>query len=125
MMQVATYTCDQCGAETFQPIAGTSFMPVINCNAEVCRVNKSGGRLTLQSRGSKFVKFQEVKVQEHSDTVPVGHIPRHITVYSRGETTRQCIPGNHVSIDGVYLPIVRTGFKLWPRDFCLILIWKP
>ena len=58
MMQVATYTCDQCGAETFQPIAGTSFMPVINCNAEVCRVNKSGGRLTLQSRGSKFVKFQ-------------------------------------------------------------------
>ena len=50
-------------------------------------------------------------MQEHSDTVPVGHIPRHITIYSRGETTRQCIPGNHVSIDGVYLPIVRTGFQ--------------
>ena len=54
----------------------------------------------------------QVKVQEHSDTVPTGHIPRHITVYSRGETTRQCIPGNHVSIDGVYLPIVRTGFQV-------------
>ena len=58
-----------------------------------------------------FTVFQ-VKVQEHSDTVPTGHIPRHITVYSRGETTRQCIPGNHVSIDGVYLPIVRTGFQV-------------
>ena len=29
MMQVATYTCDQCGAETFQPINSTSFMPQV------------------------------------------------------------------------------------------------
>jgi len=111
MMQVATYTCDQCGAETFQPIAGTSFMPVINCNAEVCRVNKSGGRLTLQSRGSKFVKFQELKVQEHSDSVPVGHIPRSMTVFARGEQTRLAAPGDHVAINGVYLPIKKEGFK--------------
>jgi len=111
MMQVATYTCDQCGAETFQPIAGTSFMPVINCNAEVCRVNKSGGRLTLQSRGSKFIKFQELKVQEHSDSVPVGHIPRSISVFARGEQTRLAAPGDHVSINGVYLPIKKEGFK--------------
>jgi len=111
MMQVATYTCDQCGAETFQPIAGTSFMPVINCNAEVCRVNKSGGRLTLQSRGSKFVKFQELKVQEHSDSVPVGHIPRSMTVFARGENTRLAAPGDHVAINGVYLPIKKEGFK--------------
>merc|ERR1719278_1546453 len=111
MMQVATYTCDQCGAETYQTVNSTSFMPLLMCPSDDCRINKSGGRLHLQTRGSKFIKFQEVKVQEHSDTVPTGHIPRHITVYSRGETTRQCIPGNHVSIDGVYLPIVRTGFQ--------------
>ncbi len=111
MLQVATYTCDQCGAETYQTINSTNFMPLLMCPSDDCRINKSGGRLHLQTRGSKFVKFQEVKVQEHSDAVPVGHIPRSITVYSRGETTRQCIPGNHVSIDGVYLPIVRTGFQ--------------
>ena len=29
--QVATYTCDQCGAETFQPVASTSFMPQVHC----------------------------------------------------------------------------------------------
>jgi hypothetical protein len=28
------------------------------CPGEDCRVNKSGGRLHLQTRGSKFVKFQ-------------------------------------------------------------------
>jgi len=111
MMQVATYTCDQCGAETFQPVASTSFMPVINCPAEECRVNRSGGRLTLQTRGSKFIKFQELKVQEHSDSVPVGHIPRSITVYARGQMTRLAAPGDHVAINGVYLPIKKDGFK--------------
>merc|ERR1712012_1071239 len=111
MMSVATYTCDQCGAETFQPVASTSFMPVINCPGEECRVNRSGGRLTLQTRGSKFIKFQELKVQEHSDSVPVGHIPRSITVYARGQMTRLAAPGDHVAINGVYLPIKKDGFK--------------
>ena len=83
MMQVATYTCDQCGAETYQPISSTAFMPLLMCPAEDCRVNKSGGRLHLQTRGSKFTKFQELRVQEHSDTVQPGHVPRSITVYCR------------------------------------------
>lgn len=65
MISVATYTCDQCGAETYQPIASMSFMPIILCPSEDCKVNKSGGRLYLQTRGSKFVKFQELKIQEH------------------------------------------------------------
>lgn len=111
MMQVATYTCDQCGAETYQPVASVSFMPLLMCPAEDCRVNKSGGRLHLQTRGSKFIKFQELRVQEHSDAVLPGHVPRSITVYCRGETTRMCVPGNHVAIDGVFLPIARTGFR--------------
>uniref|UniRef100_UPI00398F0D7C DNA replication licensing factor mcm7-B-like n=1 Tax=Pristiophorus japonicus TaxID=55135 RepID=UPI00398F0D7C len=65
MMVVATYTCDQCGAETYQPIQSPTFMPLIMCPSRECQTNKSGGRLYLQSRGSKFVKFQEIKIQEH------------------------------------------------------------
>lgn len=65
MMSVATYTCDQCGVESYQPVAGLSFMPFVSCPGDDCRVNKSGGRLYLQTRGSKFVKFQELKIQEH------------------------------------------------------------
>lgn len=65
MMAVATYTCDRCGAETYQPVNSMSFLPLSDCPSEDCRVNKAGGRLYLQTRGSKFVKFQEVKIQEH------------------------------------------------------------
>ncbi|XP_072180033.1 DNA replication licensing factor mcm7-A-like [Diadema setosum] len=111
MMTVATYTCDQCGAETYQPINSPAFMPLLMCPSQECTTNKSGGRLYLQTRGSKFVKFQEVKIQEHSDQVPVGNIPRSMTVYARGETTRQCQPGDHVSVTGVFLPMLRTGFR--------------
>jgi DNA replication licensing factor MCM7 len=111
MMSVATYTCDQCGAETYQPISGLSFMPVLMCPSEDCRVNKAGGRLYLQTRGSKFVKFQEIKIQEHSDQVPVGHIPRTLTIFCRGEVTRQALPGDHVAVTGVFLPLLRSGFR--------------
>ncbi|CAL8262560.1 unnamed protein product [Lota lota] len=111
MMAVATYTCDQCGAETYQPIQSPSFMPLIMCPSQECVTNKSGGRLYLQTRGSKFVKFQELRIQEHSDQVPVGNIPRSMAVYARGENTRLTQPGDHVAITGVFLPLLRTGFK--------------
>ncbi|KAH6940128.1 hypothetical protein HPB50_025008 [Hyalomma asiaticum] len=111
IMCVATYTCDQCGAETYQPINSPSFMPLVTCPSDDCRVNRSGGRLYLQTRGSKFIKFQELKMQEHSDQVPVGNIPRSMTVYVRGELTRSALPGDHVSVTGIFLPLLRTGFR--------------
>lgn len=40
-------------------------MPLIMCRSQDCVTNKSGGRLSLQTRGSKFIKFQEIKIQEH------------------------------------------------------------
>lgn len=40
-------------------------MPLIMCPSQECQTNRSGGRLYLQTRGSKFVKFQEMKIQEH------------------------------------------------------------
>ncbi|XP_077614785.1 DNA replication licensing factor MCM7 isoform X2 [Crocuta crocuta] len=110
-MVVATYTCDQCGAETYQPIQSPTFMPLIMCPSQECQTNRSGGRLYLQTRGSKFIKFQEMKMQEHSDQVPVGNIPRSITVLVEGENTRIAQPGDHVSVTGIFLPILRSGFR--------------
>lgn len=111
MMEVATYTCDQCGSETYQPISSPTFMPLLMCPGQECTTNRSGGRLYLQTRGSKFTKFQEIKIQEHSDQVPVGNIPRSMTIYCRGEITRLVQPGDHVSISGIFLPMIRTGFQ--------------
>ncbi|XP_074604581.1 minichromosome maintenance 7 [Brevipalpus obovatus] len=111
MITVATYTCDKCGNEAYQPINSYSYMPIDRCPSIECRTNKSGGRLHFQVRASRFIKFQELKLQEHSDQVPVGNIPRSLTVMCKGENTRQVLPGDHVAITGIFLPSLRTGFK--------------
>ena len=43
--------------------------------------------------------------------VPVGHIPRSMTVYIRGDLTRRLLPGNVVTLSGVFLPIRYTGYR--------------
>ncbi|BES95242.1 DNA replication licensing factor [Nesidiocoris tenuis] len=111
LMVVATYSCDTCGSETYQLVNSMSFMPVTTCPTEACKASTSGGRLYLQSRGSKFVKFQEIKIQEHTDQVPMGSIPRSLTMFCRGENTRLCAPGDHVEVTGIFLPLLRSGFK--------------
>lgn len=56
-------------------ISSPSFTPLVTCPSDDCRVNKAGGRLYLQTRGSKFIKFQELKIQEHvcSSLLAFGH----------------------------------------------------
>uniref|UniRef100_A0AAQ5XWZ1 DNA replication licensing factor MCM7 n=1 Tax=Amphiprion ocellaris TaxID=80972 RepID=A0AAQ5XWZ1_AMPOC len=126
MMAVATYTCDQCGAETYQPIQSPSFMPLIMCPSQECVTNKSGGRLYLQTRGSKFVKFQELRIQEHSDQVPVGNIPRSMTIYARGENTRLAQPGDHVIAWFTTLNSILSGLlsETYLESHCITLMNK-
>lgn len=50
-------------------------------------------------------------VNPQSDQVPVGNIPRSMSIYARGENTRLTQPGDHVAITGVFLPLLRSGFK--------------
>eukprot|EP00658_Telonema_sp_P-2_P025826 TRINITY_DN20405_c0_g1_i1.p1 TRINITY_DN20405_c0_g1~~TRINITY_DN20405_c0_g1_i1.p1 ORF type:complete len:742 (-),score=219.21 TRINITY_DN20405_c0_g1_i1:323-2548(-) len=106
-----TYTCDKCGCEAYQEIKSRSFMPLFECPSEECKMNNAKCRLMMQTRGSKFEKFQEMRLQEVSEEVPVGHTPRQLVVNLRGENTRQCSPGDQVSITGIFLPVPVTGFR--------------
>lgn len=62
-------------------------------------------------RGSKFIKFQEARIQENSDEVPEGATPRTMSVHLRGDITRTLKAGNHVTLAGVFLPEPFTGWK--------------
>ncbi|KAJ5666199.1 DNA replication licensing factor MCM7 [Penicillium maclennaniae] len=110
-VQINAYTCDRCGCEVFQPIVTKQFLPLSECLSEECKKNNSKGQLFLSTRASKFVPFQEVKIQEMADQVPVGHIPRTLTVHCHGALTRQLNPGDVVDIAGIFLPTPYTGFR--------------
>ncbi|KAH8676092.1 DNA replication licensing factor mcm7 [Xylariales sp. PMI_506] len=111
IVQVGAYTCDRCGCEIFQPISEKQYAPLTTCPSQECKENQTKGQLFQSSRASKFLPFQEVKVQEMAEQVPIGQIPRTLTVMCYGSTVRQINPGDVVDISGIYLPTPYTGFK--------------
>lgn len=111
LLIVATYNCDSCGLEAYQEVTARQFMPMLQCPSAACKMSKQPGKLNLQTRGSKFIKFQETKLQELASEVPIGHVPRTVTVYLTGERTRSCTPGDLITVDGVFLPAPNQGFR--------------
>ncbi|EER25937.1 DNA replication licensing factor mcm7, putative [Coccidioides posadasii C735 delta SOWgp] len=110
-VKINAYSCDRCGSEVFQPVTTKQFMPLQECPSEECTKNQSKGQLFMSTRASKFIPFQEVKIQEMADQVPVGHIPRTLTVHCLGSLARQLNPGDVVDIAGIFLPTPYTGFR--------------
>ncbi|KAF8911018.1 MCM2/3/5 family-domain-containing protein [Gymnopilus junonius] len=112
LLQVNAYTCDVCGSETFQDISNKTFTPIFDCqNENECKKNGIRGSLHMQTRACRFSPFQEVKIQEMPDQVPVGHIPRSMTVHVNGNLTRLMNPGDVVHLGGIFLPIPYSGFQ--------------
>ncbi|KAI5435927.1 Mcm2-7 hexameric complex component [Lathyrus oleraceus] len=111
LMQVAVYTCEDCGFEIYQEVTARIFMPLFECPSRRCVMNKSKGNVILQLRASKFLRFQEAKIQELAEHVPKGHIPRTMIVHLRGELTRKVAPGDVVELSGIFLPIPYVGFR--------------
>ncbi|OIW34475.1 DNA replication licensing factor mcm7 [Coniochaeta ligniaria NRRL 30616] len=111
VVQVSAYTCDRCGCEIFQPITDKQFGPLTICPSEDCKKNQAKGQLHPSTRASKFLPFQEVKIQEQAEQVPIGQIPRTLTILCYGSLVRKINPGDVVDVAGIFLPTPYTGFK--------------
>lgn len=110
-LQVEAVACDVCGAEIFTEITSRSYLPTTYCTSKTCTMNKVKSPVYPQNRASKFVPFQEVKIQEMADQVPIGHIPRTLTIHLYGTLTRSMNPGDVVEVGGIFLPIPFTGMQ--------------
>lgn len=111
LVQVSAYSCDRCGCEIFQPVTSRQFGPLTMCPSADCKANQTKGQLQPSSRASKFLPFQEIKVQELPEQVPIGQIPRSLTVSAYGSAVRKITPGDVVDISGIFLPTPYTGFR--------------
>lgn len=110
-IRIHAFTCDLCGCEIFQPVTTKQFTPMQVCPSPECEKNNTKGQLFPSTRASKFLPFQEVKIQEMADQVPIGHIPRTLTIHCHGGLTRQINPGDVVDVAGIFLPTPYTGFR--------------
>lgn len=111
LVLVNAYTCDKCGYEIFQEVYSKTFTPLKDCNAPICKSNNNKGQLFMSTRASKFSSFQEVKMQELSNQVPIGHIPRSLTIHVNGDLVRSMNPGDTVDVSGIFMPAPYTGFR--------------
>lgn len=108
---VTAYTCDMCGYEVFQEVHSKVFQPLGECTSPVCKTDNQRGQLFMSTRASRFLLFQEVKIQEMAAQVPVGHIPRTMALHVNGDLVRSMNPGDIVDVAGIFLPSPYTGFR--------------
>lgn len=103
VIEIASYYCFACGAQPQHDVRGVgNYLPLRNCP-------DCFSQLQHQTREAKFVKHQEVRLQEISEDVPVGHTPCSIIVKCYGELTRLCAPGDIITLTSIYL--VQTSAK--------------
>ncbi|KAH8980363.1 MCM-domain-containing protein [Lactarius hatsudake] len=125
LLLVNAYTCDVCGSETFQEISRKEFTPIADCqNENECKRNNIkayyGTRFIVCDAMSedpgdgicpRFLSSVPYSLPIQADQVPVGHIPRSVTVHVNGSLTRTMSPGDIVHLGGIFLPIPYTGFQ--------------
>lgn len=101
-VKVISYVCESCGYEIFQTVNSKTFLPQTECPGH-CRKHGVKGKLTTNYAVSKFVPYQELKIQETIDQTPVGSIPRTFNVKVTGEMVRKCMAGDVVKLDGIFM----------------------
>lgn len=112
----AVYVCHGCGYEVYQEVTGRSYMPVLTCPTQN-HTQGSDSQLMPNYAACKYVKYQELKLQEPADQVPIGNIPRTLNVKLNGELTRGCTSGDVVKVSGIFLPVPFTGYRAMKAGF--------
>lgn len=96
----ACFTCDMCSAiiegveQTFKYTEPTS-----------CPSCENQSYFTLDVSKSQFIDWQRVRIQENSNEIPTGSMPRTLDVILRGECVERAKPGDKCKFTGTEIVI--------------------
>ncbi|KAI5966752.1 MCM6 [Candida pseudojiufengensis] len=96
----ACFTCDMCSAliegieQVFKYTEPTS-----------CPSCENQSYFTLNISKSQFIDWQRVRIQENSNEIPTGSMPRTLDVILRGETVERAKPGDKCKFTGCEIVI--------------------
>ncbi|KAI3403214.2 MCM6 [Candida oxycetoniae] len=96
----ACFTCDMCSAmiegveQVFKYTEPTS-----------CPSCENQSYFTLNMSKSQFIDWQRVRIQENSNEIPTGSMPRTLDVILRGETVERAKPGDKCKFTGCEIVI--------------------
>ncbi|CAI5729597.1 unnamed protein product [Hyaloperonospora brassicae] len=96
------FTCADCGGDTTGVEQQFRYSEPVKCQNPYC-VNTFSWELNTEK--SVFVDWQRVKVQENSDEIPAGSMPRSIDVILRHENVEQAKAGDRVVFTGTLIVV--------------------
>ncbi|RLI33650.1 Minichromosome maintenance protein MCM [Candidatus Bathyarchaeota archaeon] len=91
----AVFRC-KCGVENRVPQQGSFIRPPLKC--EGC-ARTTGFELLPEK--SKFIDYQELRVQERPEDLPPGQLPRYVEVYLEDDLVDCARPGDRVTVTGI------------------------
>ncbi|GMF33781.1 unnamed protein product [Phytophthora fragariaefolia] len=96
------FTCTDCGGDTTGVEQQFRYSEPVKCQNPYCPNTFSW---ELNTEKSVFVDWQRVKVQENSDEIPAGSMPRSIDVILRHENVEQAKAGDRVVFTGTLIVV--------------------
>ncbi|CAH2354635.1 DNA replication licensing factor Mcm6p [[Candida] railenensis] len=96
----ASFTCDMCSAivEGIEQIFKYT-------EPTACPSCENQSYWTLNVSKSQFIDWQRVRIQENSNEIPTGSMPRTLDVILRGETVERAKPGDKCKFTGTEIVI--------------------
>ena len=90
---VASFRCNKCGLLADKIPQQYHYTRPTLCRNPRCK-NKSPQQFTLETKQSEFVDWQKLRVQENSNQIPPGSMPRSMDVVVRNEMVERCKAGD-------------------------------
>ena len=105
-----TFTCLQCGTLAENIEQQFKYTEPALCKNPACTNTKAW---QIDTEKSKFVDWQRVRVQENSDEIPPGSLPRSVDIILRHEAVEKAKPGDKLVFTGalVVIPDVKQMMK--------------
>ena len=100
---VGTFRCQECGFLSDQIPQQFHYTRPVMCRNPRCQ--QDGNKFQLETESSEFCDWQKLRVQETSDEIPPGSMPRTVDVYVRHEMVERCKAGDTVDIIGAWVVI--------------------
>lgn len=89
----ANFRCNKCGLLAGKIPQQFCYTRPTMCRNPRCK-NDSPLQFTLETRESEFVDWQKLRVQENSDQIPPGSMPRSMDIILRNEMVERCKAGD-------------------------------
>jgi DNA replication licensing factor MCM6 len=98
----ASFRCNKCGLLAAKIAQQFHFTRPTICRNPRCK-NMSPMQFTLQVPQSEFVDWQKLRVQENSNQIPPGSMPRSMDIILRNEMVERCKAGDKCIFTGTFV----------------------